>query len=317
MYPAVLSPLTHLMPPEPQGVWLVDKPPAITSHDAVARARRLLRTRQVGHAGTLDPMATGLLVLLVGEATKLSPFLSMERKRYRADVCLGAATDSLDADGTIVTEAPLPELLLAELARGEGSELLSRALEAERARQEQVPPVVSAIHIDGERAYARARRGEEVSLLPRPVRVFSLELLAVELLPRVVIRVELEVDKGYYVRSFGRDLGAALGVPAHLTALRRLRSGGFDLAEATPLEPPARLLSLEEAARRALPSTALSERGAKRARQGQALDPEDFLSPPPGELAAWFEGERLLAVGELREGQFRVLRGFRGELSGG
>jgi tRNA pseudouridine55 synthase len=305
------------MPPEPQGVWLVDKPPVLTSHDAVARARRLLRTRQIGHAGTLDPMATGLLVLLVGEATKLSPFLSMERKRYRADVCLGVATDSLDADGVILVDAPLPEALLAELARGEGSGLLARALEAERARQEQVPPVVSAIHVDGERAHARARRGEEVSLPPRPVRVFSLELLAVELSPRVVIRVELEVEKGYYVRSFGRDLGAALGVPAHLSALRRLSSGGFDLAEATPLEPPARLLSLEEAARRALPGAALSERGARRARQGQALEADDFLDTPPGELAAWFEGERLLAVGEPREGRFRVLRGFRGGLTAG
>ncbi|MCS6900825.1 MAG: tRNA pseudouridine(55) synthase TruB [Myxococcales bacterium] len=306
------------MSPGPQGVWLVDKPPALTSHEAVQRARALLRTRQVGHAGTLDPMATGLLVLLVGEATKLSPFLSMERKRYQADICLGVSTDSLDADGVLVEETPVPEELRRELAQGRNSERLCRALEAERSRREQVPPAISAIHIAGDRAHARVRRGEEVNLPPRPVRVISLELLAVELLPRVVIRVELEVDKGYYVRSFGRDLGMALGVPAHLTALRRLASGGFTLAEATPLAPPPRLLSLEEVARRALPVGVLSEQGARRARQGQTLGPDDFLGAPPRGLAAWFEGERLLAVGESKEERFRVLRGFSaGRLSAG
>jgi tRNA pseudouridine55 synthase len=131
------------MPREVHGLWLVDKPLGITSHDAVARARRLLGTRQVGHAGTLDPMATGLLVLLVGEATKLSPFLSMERKRYRAEVRLGVGTTSLDADGAVCEELPLSGAWLQELGRGVDAPGLRAVLEQERDRREQIPPSVS------------------------------------------------------------------------------------------------------------------------------------------------------------------------------
>lgn len=293
------------------GVWLVDKPRGVTSHDVVARVRRLLKTRQVGHAGTLDPMATGLLVILVGEATKLSPFLTSERKTYLTTVTLGVATDSLDADGRVTDQQPVSDEIRREIALGESSLVLKQILDDERKRCAQVPPAVSAIHVDGERAHERVRRGEEVTLEPRPVEVSSLALQAIDAgAPLPTMTFELSVSKGYYVRSFGRDVGAALGLPAHLSALRRLRSGAFDVADATPLAPDPALLSLEDAARRALRWVDLTTQGAERARVGKALSVDDFEVPPAEGLAAWGAGGALLAVGEGREGVFRVTRGF-------
>lgn len=288
----------------------MDKPTGKTSHDVVGAVRRALHTRAVGHAGTLDPMATGLLVVLVGEATKLSNYLTSERKRYRTDVSLGASTGSLDADGAITDEQPVPDDLRADLSLA--SPRLQAILEAERARREQTPPAVSAIHVDGERAYERARRGEEVVLEPRPVEVHDLQLLGVDAVsPRPVLTFELEVSKGYYVRSFGRDVGRALGLPAHLTSLRRLRSGAFDVADAHPLHALGPLLSLEAAVERALPRRDLTDQGVRRARFGQPLAPDDFTSPPPsGGFAAWFHGETLVAIGEHQPDRHRVARGF-------
>jgi len=201
------------------GVLVVDKPGGMTSHDVVARARRLFGTRAVGHAGTLDPMATGVLVLLFGEACKLSAYLTGQDKTYSAGVRFGSATDSLDADGRVTEERTLPAGWLAR-------ETLDRALAVERARTLQVPPAVSAISEGGRRAYQRVRAGETVELAPRPVRVARLELLEWS---DAGVDVELEVSKGYYVRAFARDLGATLGVPAHLGRLRRLTSGAFSL----------------------------------------------------------------------------------------
>jgi tRNA pseudouridine55 synthase len=257
-------------------------------------------------------MATGLLVLLVGEATKLSPFLSMERKRYRTEVRLGVGTTSLDADGAVREEASLSGAWLEDLGRGVDAPGLRAVLAQERDRREQIPPSVSAIHVDGVRAHERVRRGEEVLLPPRAVQVFSLDLLAVTLDPVPTLTLELEVSKGYYVRSLGRDLGQALGVPAHLSALRRLQSGSFRIEGASTLDAPPRLLSLEESVRCALPVAELTERGAWKAVHGQALQREDFMAPP-ATLGphAWFSSGGLLAVGEEREGDFRVLRGFR------
>lgn len=303
---------------DPCGVLLIDKPAGKTSHDVVAAVRRALRTRAVGHAGTLDPMATGLLVVLVGEATKLSQYLTSEQKRYRTGVSLGASTSSLDADGTLTVEQPIPEDLRAELALGAASPRLQAILAAELARREQIPPAVSAIHVDGERAHERVRRGEEVVLDPRAVAVHELQLLEVDAgAPRPTVTFELEVSKGYYVRSFGRDVGQALGVPAHLIALRRLRSGAFDVAEASPLHAPGPLLSMEAAAERALRRLDLTASGVRRARFGQALTAEDFAVPPPDEgVAAWFHEGRLVAIGEHGPEQHRVARGFTAPAEG-
>lgn len=285
------------------GVYVVDKPGGLTSHDVVARLRKQLGTRAIGHAGTLDPMATGVLLLLAGEATKLSPYLTLETKSYRAEVRFGIATDSLDIDGHVEREVEVPPGSLTEAA------LLS-ALEGERARSEQTPPVISAIQIGGERAHRLARRGEAPELAPRPVRVVRLELGAVH-----ADRVELEVTatKGYYVRALARDLGERLGLPACLSALRRTESGGFTLGEALAWPVPAGAvpLSLLAAARRCLPSVELSPDGAERAKLGKPLSHDHFVVPPAAEgPSAWTHAEALIAVGAARDDGFRVLRGF-------
>ncbi len=290
----------------PDGVLVVDKPSGMTSHDVVAQARRIFGTRAVGHAGTLDPMATGVLLLLFGEATKLSNFLTADDKRYRATVVFGRATDSLDADGVTTQEVVVtPEQL--------DPSRIDAALAGELARLSQVPPAVSAIKVDGRRAHALVRAGQAPELAERAVRVHELELLGRE---GATITVELCVSKGYYVRAFARDLGTALGLPAHLSALRRLASGGFDLslARAWPAPPESSLLGTAEAAQRALPSARLSESGLRRARLGQPLEPADFVERPSaaGETEAWFSAAgELIALGHEREpGVFRVSRGF-------
>lgn len=295
------------------GVLVVDKPAGLTSHDIVARARRIFGTREVGHAGTLDPMATGVLLLLFGEATKLSNFLTLESKRYRAIVSFGRATDTLDAEGTTTHEAPVDPEALSETA-------LAAALQGERERIRQVPPSVSAIKVDGRRAYALTRAGNAPELVEREVRVEALELVSREL---TTLTLDLRVSKGYYVRALARDLGATLGVPAHLAGLRRLASGQFEIADACSWPPDPgipRLLSTAAAARRVLPSALLADSGVRRARLGQALEACDFISRPEcqangtiGAAEAWFGCDSaLIALGhEQTQGVFRVLRGFR------
>jgi len=290
------------------GVLVVDKPGKATSHDIVAQARRLFRTREVGHAGTLDPMATGVLLLLFGEATKLSQFLTRDRKRYRATVCLGRATDSLDADGRTTEEVTVTPEQISDSS-------IEAALAVERARRLQVPPAVSAIKVDGRRSYALARAGNAPDLPEREVRVEQLLLLGRS---DHELMLEVEASKGYYVRALARDLGASLGLPAHLSALRRVASGRFELSDAAPwpLDATRPLLATAEAAKRALPSAILNADGERRARLGQALTLSDFSEPASAELhetVAWFGGlGELIALGEERSPEeFRVVRGFR------
>jgi tRNA pseudouridine55 synthase len=287
------------------GVLVVDKPGGKTSHDVVAEARRYFGTRAVGHAGTLDPLATGVLVLLFGEACKLSSHLTADDKSYRATVRFGVHTDTLDADGRVLETRELaPDWL--------SPEALERALAAERARTLQVPPSVSAIQTDGQRAYDRVRRGESVELAPRRVELKALSVLALD---ACELRVELTVSKGYYVRAFARDLGLALGVPAHLSALRRLSSGGFTLDSATPWPPGASqpaLLGVAEAAARCLPVTQLTAAGVLRARRGQRLDPSEATPGALDRVCVWLgpDGE-LVALGtSSATGEHRVTRGF-------
>ncbi len=247
----------------PDGVLVVDKPGKATSHDIVAGARRVFGTRDVGHAGTLDPMATGVLLLLFGEATKLSGFLTRDRKRYRATVCFGRATDTLDADGQTTEQVSVDA---GQLSAGS----LEAALATEKSRSLQIPPAVSAIKVDGRRSYALARAGDPPELAAREVRVEQLLLLAHS---GNELTLEVEASKGYYVRALARDLGASLGLPAHLSALRRLASGRFELKDAAPwpLDPSVPLVSTAEAARRALPSGILNDTGTRRARLGQTV----------------------------------------------
>lgn len=282
-------------------VLVVDKPRGVTSHDVVAKARKALGTRAIGHAGTLDPMATGVLVLAVGEATKLVAYLTADDKEYEAAIALGAATDTLDADGKITERADVPE---------KWRDRIDEALAAERARTEQVPPAFSAIHAEGERAHKKARRGEAVDLSARPVRVHALDVLEIG---EAALRVRLLVSKGYYVRSLARDLAARLGTVGHLTELRRLRSGAFTLAEAVSLaslSPSSPALSLAEAARRVLPAATLSEIGATHARAGRPM-PATEVNPAAEGVHAWFAADgSLVALGEIQGGVGRVRRGF-------
>ncbi len=301
------------------GVLVVDKPQGPTSHDVVGRVRKAMRTREVGHAGTLDPMATGVLVVAVGEATKLVPWLTADDKGYAATIRLGVETDTLDAEGTETARVPIADDVRAALrADGRGARRLLEALAVERARTEQVPPAFSAIKIGGERAHVLARRGEAPIMPPRPVEVRRVEVVAVtEDDGDFALDVVLDVAKGYFVRSLARDLSRALGTVGHLTRLRRVRSGAFTEAEATPLDVPpedlaARLLPLSVAASRALPSSTITATGVRAARFGQRLAPADIVAPHAG-ASAWLD-ERgvLVAIGEAdpSDGSGKVLRGF-------
>ncbi len=305
--------------PSPDGVLVIDKPRGPTSHDVVWRLRRALGVRAIGHAGTLDPMATGVLVAAVGEATKLVPWLTAHDKSYEATIALGVETDTLDAEGAEGQRVPPGVALCEALGSGdaEASPLVRAAFDGERSRTLQMPPAYSAIRSGGERAFARARRGEHVELEPRPVVVHNLRVLASSAQPPW-LQVAMDVGKGYYVRALARDLARALGTVGHLTALRRTRSGCFVATDAIAPDAPAEALRaavepLARAAARALPTARLSEVGARDARHGRPVLATDLEGcPAPLTPCAWLDAEgALVAVGQIEEGGLgRVLRGF-------
>jgi tRNA pseudouridine55 synthase len=295
------------------GLLIVDKPSGPTSHDVVAQARRHLGTRRVGHAGTLDPLATGVLVLLLGEATKLSEVATNEDKTYLAEVSFGRATDSHDLQGQTTAEQALPSSWL-------DAGTLERALDVERRRELQVPPAVSAIKVAGQRSYRLARDGAPPELEARAVELRSLRVLGWS--PQRV-ELELRVSKGYYVRSLARDLGCTLGVPAHLSSLRRVQSGRFCLDEACAWPPPEvpPLIPLGEALARLLPIWRLTAPGVERARQGKTLSAGDFSDAPglldrgAASIVAWTDaGGKPVALGRRDGDVFRVQRGFAADM---
>jgi tRNA pseudouridine55 synthase len=210
---------------ERNGVLPVDKPEGPTSHDVVAQARRGLGTRRVGHTGTLDPFASGLLLICVGGATRLSEYLTALRKRYVATMRLGVATDTDDLTGTPIFESDAWRSLDEEAVRA--------ALEAQVGDRLQLPPRYSAKKVAGERLYASARRGEEVERTPTPVTIHSIRVLRIEL-PEV--EFEVECGSGTYIRAIARDAGESLGVGGSLTRLRRTSVGDFDLGQAVALD---------------------------------------------------------------------------------
>jgi tRNA pseudouridine55 synthase len=210
------------------GVLVVDKPSGLTSHDVVGRCRKLAGTRKIGHAGTLDPMATGVLLLGIGRATRLLGYLAATAKAYDATIRLGQATTTDDADGELVESAD---------ASGLADDQIRGAMGRFRGDIMQTPSAVSAIKVDGKRAYARARAGEEVALRARPVRIDEFSLRAMRRESQTVdLGVHVECTTGTYIRALARDLGAALGVGGHLTALRRTRVGAFGEDRAHPLD---------------------------------------------------------------------------------
>lgn len=283
---------------------MLDKPAGWTSHDVVARARRLLHTRKVGHAGTLDPMATGVLVLGAGRSTRLLTFVVGADKTYEATIRLGQGTVTDDAEGDVtgaVGAAGLTRARIEHAVAGLAGPIL------------QVPSAVSAIKVDGKRSYARVRSGEQVELEARPVTVHAFEVHTVRAQTVddgvAVLDVDVTVDcsSGTYVRALARDLGAALGVGGHLTALRRTRVGGYTLADALTLDAATelaeagtlgeRLLSPARAAAGAMPVREVTAAQALDLRHGRWLTPTGAAGPraaigPDGRLLAVLEDQR-------------------------
>lgn len=225
---------------ELDGVLLVDKPGDHTSHDVVARLRRKLNMKRIGHAGTLDPMATGLMILLIGKATKISQYLISLDKEYEGAIELGKVTDSQDADGEVLETRPVPPLTEAEVRA---------AMVGFLGDQYQLPPMYSAIKIDGQPLYKSARKGVEVEREPRFIRVMSFELTKFGI-PKFEFR--LRCTKGTYVRTIAHDLGQKIGCGAHLAALRRTATDKFNVAQALTLDQ-IEALSLPEIEQRLIP----------------------------------------------------------------
>ncbi|CAA9362719.1 MAG: tRNA pseudouridine(55) synthase [uncultured Nocardioidaceae bacterium] len=286
--------------PARSGLVVVDKPGGMTSHDVVARVRRLARTRKVGHAGTLDPMATGVLLVGVEKATRLLGHLALAEKQYDATVRLGVATTTDDAEGEPTGGAGTRHLTAAEVEAAFGP--LTGAIQ-------QVPSTVSAVKVDGRRAHARVRAGEQVELAARPVTVHELTVLGLRHEGDVLdVDVRVRCSSGTYVRALARDAGAALAVGGHLTALRRTAVGAagrsVTLADAVPLAEleaadEVRLLDLGEAARRFFAVVEVDEQGARAVGHGRPLDleaPAPAGAPfgvlgPDGRLLALYSGD--------------------------
>ncbi|GAA4533421.1 tRNA pseudouridine(55) synthase TruB [Mycobacterium paraffinicum] len=251
------------------GLVVVDKPAGMTSHDVVGRCRRIFATRRVGHAGTLDPMATGVLVIGVDRATKILGLLTAAAKSYTATIRLGQTTSTEDAEGEV-----LHSVSAAHLTR----EAIAAAVAGLRGDIQQVPSAVSAIKVDGRRAYRLVREGQTVELEARPVRIDRFEVLDVRPEGQFVdVDVEVDCSSGTYVRALARDVGAALGVGGHLTALRRTRVGRFTLQQARSLddlaERPGLSLTLDEACLLIFPRRDLTTGEAEAAANGRALAP--------------------------------------------
>jgi tRNA pseudouridine55 synthase len=284
------------------GLVVVDKPAGITSHDVVARVRRLAGTRKVGHAGTLDPMATGVLVIGVERATRLLGHLMLTDKAYDATVRLGIATTTDDAEGEVVatvSASGLDEGAVRATLAGFVGDLL------------QVPTAVSAIKVDGKRAYQRVRDGEQVELAPRPVTVHELVVHDLRFGGDVVdVDLSLRCSSGTYVRAIARDAGSQLGVGGHLTALRRTAVGPYDLDVARTLDELAdrfEMLPIAAAARAAFASVDLDDDAARDVRVGRPLE-----VPLEGLTAVFAPDGEFLALYEPRDGRSRPVAVFVG-----
>ncbi len=260
------------------GVLVVDKPAGPSSHDVVARVRRALGTTAIGHTGTLDPLATGVLPLVVGKATRLAQFLVSDDKEYLADVRFGASTPTYDAE-----QAPA-----AADVSGLTAQDVEGLLGGFRGTYWQTPPPFSAKKIAGARAYRLARANRPAAVAPVEVHVAALDLLGYE---DGTARLRVVASSGFYVRVLAHDLGTRAGCGAHLSALRRIRAGDFSLADAVTLDAvereggraSARLVPMERLLV-TLPGVVLTERGLRRAAHGNTLSPGDFLAPPGGAL---------------------------------
>ncbi|MDY6995898.1 MAG: tRNA pseudouridine(55) synthase TruB [Actinomycetota bacterium] len=285
------------------GIVVVDKPRGMTSHDVVGRCRRLFGTRKVGHAGTLDPMATGVLVVGIERATKILGLLTATDKSYLATIRLGQTTSTEDAEGELLQEVSAADVTDAQI---------EAAVAALRGAIEQIPSAVSAIKIAGKRAYQMVRDGETVEIPARPVRIDRFDVIAVHRDGDVVdVEVAVDCSSGTYIRALARDVGAALGVGGHLTALRRTRVGGFGLDQARTLESLAEdaalSYSLDEACLQTFPRRELTEAEATDTGHGRPLSPYGLegiyaATAPDGRVMALLEdaGSRTKSIVVIR-----------------
>jgi tRNA pseudouridine55 synthase len=291
------------------GILIVDKPAGCTSHDVVQRVRKALRQRSVGHAGTLDPLATGVLVVAVGEGTKLVSHLQSDDKRYEVTIALGAETDSLDADGEVTETADVPPLDAATV---------EQALQPFIGRHPQEAPKLSAIKVDGTPLHRRMRRGEDVEA---PVREVELYDAAVAEVSQDALRLSVHCGKGFYVRSLARDLARALGTLGHVKVLRRTASGAFSIDDGlygdqmTAEAIAERLIPLKEACG-ALTRVELTDEGVGHARHGRPIGPDVVVgdawqeASPEQSLALFAPDGEPVALGRRLEDGIRVVRGF-------
>jgi tRNA pseudouridine55 synthase len=285
------------------GLVIVDKSAGMTSHDVVGRCRRIFGTRKVGHAGTLDPMATGVLVVGIERATKILGLLTATDKSYAATIRLGQTTSTEDAEGEITHTVS---------AAAVGEAQIATAVRALRGEIDQVPSAVSAIKVDGERAYKLVRAGHAVELAPRRVRIGRFDVVEVRRHGDLLdVDVEVDCSSGTYIRALARDVGAALAVGGHLTALRRTRVGSYGLDEARTLddlaEQPRLSYSLDEACQLAFPRRDLSGDEAEDTRHGRALKSAGIegvyaATAPDGQVTALLQddGSRTKSVVVLR-----------------
>jgi tRNA pseudouridine55 synthase len=288
--------------PQP-GLVIVDKPGGMTSHDVVGRCRRIFGTRKVGHAGTLDPMATGVLVVGIERATKILGLLTATDKSYAATIRLGQTTSTEDAEGEVLQTVAAGHVTDTEI---------DAAVAALRGEIAQIPSAVSAIKVDGERAYKLAREGRSVELAARPIRIDRFDVTAVRRADDLVdVDVEVDCSSGTYIRALARDVGTALGVGGHLTALRRTRVGRFDLGESRTLddlaETPRLSYPLDEACLLAFPRRDLTTEEAESARHGRSLGPAGVdgvyaATAPDGDVIALLrdDGARTKSVVVIR-----------------
>jgi len=291
------------------GLVIVDKPGGMTSHDVVARIRRLAGTRRVGHAGTLDPMATGVLVIGVEKATRLLGYLTLTEKQYDATIRLGQSTSTDDAEG---------EITFAASAKDVSAETLATAVTSLTGEIAQVPPAVSAIKVDGQRAYRLTRAGSAPELKPRPVTVYEFTVTAIrpaadgDLLD---VDATVRCSSGTYIRALARDLGTQFGTGGHLTRLRRTRVGGYGLEAAKTLEQLAErfeVMPLAQAAATAFPRRDLSADEARRLAHGGRLAPGPHAETKDRPTAAYAPDGTLVALLAEQDGQARPLVVFAG-----
>jgi tRNA pseudouridine55 synthase len=298
------------------GLVIVDKPGGMTSHDVVARIRRLAGTRRVGHAGTLDPMATGVLVIGVEKATRLLGYLTLTEKEYAATIRLGQSTSTDDAEGEVTFTAP---------TAGISAETLTKAMAGLTGPIRQVPPAVSAIKVGGQRAYRLTRAGAAPELKPRPVTVHEFTVTGTDRVPEdgelgglLDVDVTVRCSSGTYIRALARDLGAALDTGGHLIRLRRTRVGGYGLEQARTLEQLAErfeVVPLAQAASAAFPRRDLSPDEARRLAHGGRLAAAGTAGPasaeaagdPAGPVAAYGPDGTLIALLTEQSGQARPL----------